>query len=61
MNWEFIRIVELAQDVSGKWRAKVAINSEIEEECIFLKFTNEPSEAQIMEEVTKFLDNKNAE
>ena len=45
---EFLGIVEQFTDMAGKWRVRVKIS---DDETIFLKFQDEPTEQQVVEEI----------
>ena len=51
--WQYKRAVETWQDVAGKYRVKVLIASEDQQESLILKFSDIPTINQVMNEVNK--------
>lgn len=49
-----MKVIELFQDIAGKWRARVDLGTE----SIFLKFNREPDEAKILARAQNYVDNK---
>lgn len=49
-----MRVIELFQDIAGKWRARVDLG----DESIFLKFHKEPDEVQILNRAQNYVDDK---
>ena len=49
-------IITIEQEVSGFYMCRVRIS---ESECIFLKFSENPSQEQVDYEVTRYLENLN--
>jgi len=50
-------IITLEQELSGFYYARVKVS---DDEAIFLKFSEEPSQEQVDYEVTRYLENLNA-
>lgn len=52
-----MKILELFQDIAGKWRARVDIGGE----TVFFKFQEEPKQAIVLQLAQEFVDRRNTE
>lgn len=52
-----MKVIELFQDIAGKWRARVNLGGESQ----FFKFQNEPTDQEILDRAQLFLDNRVAQ
>lgn len=52
-----MNVIELFQDIAGKWRARVDLGGESQ----FFKFQHEPTNEEILAQAQLFLDNRAAQ
>ena len=58
MELQYQKTLEKYKNIAGKWCVRVAIS---DDEAIFLKFQEEPTEEMVKAEVSKFIQNKSKE
>jgi len=58
--WQAISIVEVFQDMAGKWYSRVLITDGTNEETMFVKSQEEPVEADSIAAAQRICDQRNA-